>query len=169
MKDDALDMTKVLGEQFPQLLVSDDLQFVELQSLNGAWFYPIRSLTAITRLHDNYDSGDFIYWKRLEAITFNVFGNGSSHELMMGNMYTLEMLDKHKLKNYDAAEDFVMKKFSKRIKAIAHEDAAEAFVMEGYGAFQSSVRSYMQVGPDFSMNLTERTAFRKVEVKRMEA
>lgn len=168
MDADALNMTKVLGEQFPQLLLSDDLQYVELQALNAAWFYPIRSLTAITLLHDE-DYGDFIYWKRLESITFDVFGNGSSHEIMMGNMYTLEMLDKHKLKDYIEAEDFVMHKYGKKLAAVAHERAAEDFIVEGYGTFRSSVRSYMQVGPDFSMNLTERTAFRKLEVKRMES
>jgi hypothetical protein len=167
MKEDALNMTKVLGEQFPQLLASDDLQYVELQALNAAWFYPIRSLTAITNLRKNTDYGDFIYWKRLEAITFNVFGNGSSHELMMGNLYTLEMLDKHKLKNYDAAEDFVMKKFDKRLAAIAHEDASEAFIMEGYGAYMSSVGSSIKMGPDFSMTFTEKTAFRGYNISRL--
>lgn len=167
MKDESLDLVEVLKGIFPSETAQDELQYVALQQLNAASFYPIKSLTAVSTLRDG-DYGDFVYWKRIEAITFDVFGSGSSHQIMMSNLYAIEMLDKHKLPSYFDALEFVAKALNKRLFASAYSDASEAFIMEGYGTFLSSVGHSMKIGPNFKMNFSEKTIFRGINVTRLE-
>lgn len=177
-KAEWLDLDALLRQDFPELIENDEVDFVHLQMLNATSFVPLKSEFSIWMLHDDdADMNDFLYWKRFEAITFNVFGTGTVHEQLMCQIYTLEMLRKHdqpsfrssrrNLKSFMDAQDKVSSDWGVR----STEEAAERFITEGYGMFMSSQRGYGEpkivVGEDYSLSFSEKMAFKRFSLRRM--
>lgn len=170
-----MDMPTILSKE--GWITHEDADWVFSELLEcGVNFVPVRSEFSIFMLVDEHaDLRDFIYWKRYEAIAFNIFGP-STHQAAMSTLYQLEWMARNPTDEFlDASINMrqALQNTKKGIAALKDKGyicpsmMAEWFVTEGYGMFTSTQSACIQMGEDTVMSFTERKAFERFKQRRV--
>lgn len=171
-----MDMTEILPKE--GWIDREGAEYVFLNLLQGGLnFVPVRSeFSTFMLLDEHADLRDFIYWRKYEAIAFNVYGT-TTHQAAMSQLYLLEWMARNPvdgdiLDRQDHAES-LLKKTKKGIAEhkqkgyICPSMMAEWFVTEGYGMFMSSQSPCIQMGEDTVMSFAERMVFKTLKQRRV--
>lgn len=161
-----------------RIIAQNDAEWVFDELLQSeADFVPLRSeFASFMLLDENADMRDFIYWKRYDAISFNVFGR-TTHQAVMSVLYQLEWMASHpSIEEFCDVEHHIttqLKNTKKGIAAMKDKDficpsmLAEWFVTEGFGFFKSSQSSGITLGEDYVMSFAERKLFESYRIQRI--
>lgn len=153
--------------QLLPLVEEADVEYL-VDMLRDHPFYDLSDPLARHRIL-HHDLDDFIYWKRLNLIGFNLFANHLSHGLTLAQLYIIEKAHENLATDILDVVDECQAQFKQEDVLKIDPSIGEAFIKEGRGFYLSSARGYgaarIQMGSCYRMSAQEKILFKSYPVR----